>query len=67
MIYFYVLLIIVLAVFDIIAIKKKGKKKDIIVYLSLMTLVAVFGGIYLSDKYRPSIASYILMFANIKE
>lgn len=65
MIYLYLALVIGLAVYDIWEMRSRGKTKGIYVYIGGMVIAAVFGIIYLSNDYRPSIAGYILGFLRI--
>lgn len=67
MIYIFLALVMGLSIYDMRHMKKKGQTKDMYFYAGFMLLVAVFGVIYLSDTFRPSIISYFLRLFNVKE
>lgn len=67
MIFLYLALAAGLSILDISDMKKRGRIKDIYVFVGFMAAAAIFGVIYLSDTSRLSIATYILRAFNIKE
>jgi multisubunit Na+/H+ antiporter MnhB subunit len=67
MIFLYLALLVALGIFEIVGLnKKQGKTKDFVVLIVLFLLVSVFGGIYLSDNFRPSLSSYALDFFKVE-
>jgi len=66
MIFLFLATISALCIFEGIILIKEKKLKDIFIFFTSMALVTVFGIIYLSNTYRPSIASYILKLFKIK-
>lgn len=66
MIILFLALITCFIVFETKELKKEGQTKEIKVLLVSMILIAVYGYIYLSNTFRPSLASYLLDFLKIK-
>lgn len=50
----FTFVIILLGIYEILDLKKKGQTKDIYVYIGLMLPTAALGYYYLSDIYRES-------------
>ena len=66
MIILFFALIICFIIFETKELKKEGQTKDIKAFLVSMILIAAYGYIYISDNFRPSLASYLLDFLKVK-
>jgi multisubunit Na+/H+ antiporter MnhB subunit len=66
MIFLYILIIVVLSIFEIRDLSKKKFIKDIYIFIWCMGLVAIFGIVYLIDDLRPSISDYFLKLFNVR-
>ena len=66
MIAVYIVLAVVLSIFDIREYIKMKSGRDIVVYICFMTAAITIGIIYLHKTDQPSIAGYILDFFKLK-
>ncbi|MDD2417694.1 MAG: hypothetical protein PHR24_00425 [Oscillospiraceae bacterium] len=63
---FYLVLVLGIGAYDIICLKKKQIKKDVVIYISLMALATVLGIVYFLQTDEKSLAGYILNLINIE-
>lgn len=66
MIILFIVLVLCISIFDLIRLRNKGTKRDVIFFVFFMIFVATIGLLYFKDTYQPAIAEYILNYFNIK-
>ncbi|KNY28840.1 hypothetical protein [Pseudobacteroides cellulosolvens] len=57
---YLIIVILIISIFDIKDMKKNNQKKDMIVYISFMLLIGVFGILYLSNPDQDSLSEIFL-------
>jgi len=64
---YFILVLVGLGIFDILQMKTKNQKKEIVVYVIFMLLAGLFGIYYLSNPERTSFSKLLLSLMGIKE
>lgn len=63
----FLALIFILSIIEVHGMMKKGKKKDVAVYLCFAVITLLFGSFYLANPYRDSLSHIVLSALGIGE
>ncbi len=65
--YYFIVLVLLVSVLELIYMKKRKEKKEIVVYLLFATMTLALGIFYLSNPYRNSLVYFMLKMLGLKD